>query len=89
MTIKGQMMAAAVAGLFASAAAPAAHAGTPPAKKVHCEGINSCSGKGACKSAHNACAGKNGCKGKGWLEVSEKECKDKGGKVVTDSPSHK
>ena len=49
---------------------------------VHCMGINTCAGKGACMTADNGCAGKNSCTGKGFLDVaSEQECKDKGGKV--------
>lgn len=81
MTTKGALLAAAVAGLFASAlpATPAMAGG-----KVHCAGVNACKGKGGCHSADNACKGQNGCKGKGWMEMSEKDCKDKGGTVVTE-----
>jgi hypothetical protein len=50
--------------------------------KVHCAGINSCAGKGACKSENNACAGKNGCGGQGWVEVTDDDCKAKNGKVI-------
>jgi hypothetical protein len=81
MSTKGTLVAALAAGLFASATPLIAHAGDT-AGKVHCEGVNSCKGKGGCHSASNACAGKNGCKGKGWMEMSEKDCKDKGGKVA-------
>jgi hypothetical protein len=86
MTIKGKIIAASVASLFATAMPLLAHADDKaPAAKTHCAGANSCSGKGQCKSATNACAGKNGCKGKGWVETaSAKECTDKGGKVVDD-----
>jgi uncharacterized membrane protein len=84
--VKGALVAATVASLFA-AAAPLASAETPAQGKVHCEGINSCKGKGACKSATNDCKGKNGCKGKGFVVTeTEKECRDKGGKPVQPPP---
>ena len=54
-------------------------------KKVHCAGINSCKGKGACKSATSSCKGMNECKGKGWNEMSSADCTKKGGTVVTDA----
>ncbi len=79
MSTKGALIAAMAAGLFAGAPAIANAADSG---KVHCEGVNSCKGKGSCHSASNACAGKNGCKGKGWMEMSDKDCKDKGGKVT-------
>jgi hypothetical protein len=78
MTTKGALVAAAVAGLFASAMPMVASA---KAAKVHCSGVNACKGKGGCKGADNACKGQNGCKGKGWVEMSEKSCKGKGGTV--------
>jgi hypothetical protein len=80
MSNKGALIAAMAAGIF-SAGAPAL-ANAADTAKVHCEGVNSCKGKGSCHSSANSCAGKNGCKGKGWMEMSEKECKDKGGKVT-------
>ena len=76
----GALVAVAVAGLF-TAAAPV-FAAPKGGGKVHCQGVNECKGKGACKSATNACAGKNECKGKGWIEASEKECSSKGGTVA-------
>ena len=79
MSTKGALIAAAVAGLFTTAAPLVASAKDA---KVHCQGVNSCKGKSACKSADNSCKGQNGCKGKGWTEMSEKQCKDKGGTVV-------
>ena len=75
----GAVVAAAVAGLFlagkamAQDAAKAAGAKTE-AKKIHCEGVNECKGKGACKGAENSCAGKNGCKGKAWMEMTQADC---------------
>ena len=80
MSTKGALIAAMAAGLF-SAAAPLVASAADDAK-IHCQGVNSCKGKGSCHSAANSCAGKNGCKGKGWMEMTEKECKDKGGKVT-------
>jgi hypothetical protein len=79
MSTKGALIAAAVAGFFTTAAPLMASAKDA---KVHCQGVNSCKGKSACKSADNSCKGQNGCKGKGWTEMSEKQCKDKGGTVV-------
>jgi uncharacterized membrane protein len=32
--------------------------------KVKCFGLNSCKGKGSCKTAMNECKGKNSCQGK-------------------------
>jgi hypothetical protein len=84
MNTRNAILASAVASLFLAGAARAD--GKTEMKKsstVKCTGINSCGGKGACKSADNACSGKNSCKGKGWTATaSEKECTDQGGKVV-------
>lgn len=82
ISTKGTLIATLAAGLFAAAVPTAGSAADSAAGKVHCEGVNSCKGTGACHSASNACARQNGCKGKGWVETSEKECKDKGGKVA-------
>ena len=81
MTTKGAFIAAAVAGLFASAAPITVAAAD---STVHCQGVNACKGKGACAGANNSCSGQNSCKGKGWVEVSAKECKDQKGTVVAD-----
>jgi hypothetical protein len=80
MTMKGAVVAGAVAGLFATMtpAIVKADAG----KKVHCAGVNACKGKGACKSATSSCKGMNDCKGKGWVEMDEKECTAKKGTVA-------
>jgi uncharacterized membrane protein len=84
MSIKGTMIAAAVAGLFTAGVAGVASAA--PAKKggeeVVCDGINACKGQGSCAGAGHACAGQNGCKGQGHTKVSKDECLAKGGKVV-------
>jgi hypothetical protein len=85
-TMKGALIATAVAGLFAGSPALAkgkAKANKAAASVVQCAGINECKGKGACSGADNACKSKNECKGKGWVETkSAKECTDKGGTVV-------
>ena len=83
-TLKGAVIASAVASLFAVGAY--AQGDTKPAadKGVKCSGTNSCKGTGACAGADHGCAGKNSCKGTGWSYTkTEKECTDKGGKVVT------
>src|SRR6266851_3670536 len=72
-TIKGALIASAVAALFAANPALAQDKGKAKkaaAKVVHCGGINDCKSK-------------NSCKGQGYLETkTEKECLDKGGKVL-------
>lgn len=82
--ITGALVATAVAGLFVAGAAKAADTAPATGAKVKCEGINSCKGKGACKSADHGCAGQNGCAGKGWVETTKEECAAKNGKVVTN-----
>ena len=81
MTVKGAIVASAVAGLFATAVPAVVHA--KGGAKVKCSGINDCKGKGNCKSATSSCKGMNDCKGKGWIETSSKECTAKKGTVVT------
>lgn len=54
------------------------------AEKVHCYGINSCKGKGACAGAGHDCKGKNACKGQGWTALTAKACKAKKG--TTEEP---
>jgi len=82
--VRGALIAAAVAGLFATGHAFAADTekGSGDAGKVKCMGGNSCKGKGACATGDHSCAGQNSCKGKGWIETSEADCKAAGGKVV-------
>ena len=56
-------------------------------KEPHvCRGLNTCRGKGACKTAKNACKGKNACAGQGGCATAEKhacagnnKCKGQGG----------
>jgi uncharacterized membrane protein len=85
-SMKGAVIAAAVAGIFSAKVALADHheAAAEGAKeaKVHCEGINSCKGKGECGGAGHDCAGKNECKGKGWISTTAADCKAKGGTVA-------
>jgi hypothetical protein len=71
-------IAAAVAAVFSGAGflAPAA-----AGEYVKCFGVNSCEGRGACKSAYNGCSGENACKGRGYLNMTAAKCKAKGGTV--------
>ncbi len=82
MSIKGMMIAASVAGLFATGAARVASAADKKGEEITCSGINSCKGQGSCHGAGHACAGKNGCKGQGNSKVSKDDCLAKGGKIV-------
>ena len=82
MSIKGMMIAASVAGMFATGAARVASAADKKGEEVMCAGINACKGQGSCHSAGNACAGKNGCKGQGNTKTTKAECDAKGGKIV-------
>jgi len=64
-------LAAAAAVMFSTAFVGTASADEA---KVKCEGVNSCKGKSACKSANNSCKGQNSCKGKGFLEMTQAKC---------------
>ncbi len=77
--VKGAIIATAVASMFLVKGVMAQEGGKAEAKKVHCEGVNECKGKGGCNGAGHECAGKNACKGKGWVEMSADACKAKGG----------
>jgi hypothetical protein len=86
-TIKGALIATAVASLFAAGPASAGEKHKGKAKEaektvVQCAGVNECKGKGNCSGASNSCASQNECKGKGWVELSAKDCKAKGGTEV-------
>ena len=86
-TLKGAVIASAVASLFAANAFAQAPAPAPAAKGVKCSGTNACKGQGACAGAKNSCAGKNSCKGQGFtLQKSDADCTAKGGKVIPDAP---
>ncbi|HKA90377.1 MAG TPA: hypothetical protein VKE22_22095 [Haliangiales bacterium] len=89
MTLKGSLIASAVAGLFAISAAPAFAGEEKDTDQVKCGGVNSCKGTGACGGADHGCAGKNACKGQGWTKTTRKECKDKGGKVIAAADEKK
>ena len=65
-------LAAAAAVMFSTALVGTASAADEA--KVKCEGVNSCKGKSACKSANKSCKGQNSCKGKGFLEMSKADC---------------
>jgi len=80
MSIKGAMIAASVAGLFAVGASSVAFA--KKGDEVMCSGVNACKGLSACKGGDNACKGKNGCKGQGNMKMSKADCEAKGGKAV-------
>ena len=69
--ITGIALAVAAAGMFMTVAVPTASAHSA---KVMCEGVNSCKGKGACKTANNGCKHQNACKGQGVLKLSQKKC---------------
>jgi len=69
--LSGVALAAAAAFMFSTVAVTTARADEA---KVKCEGVNSCKGHSACKSAHNACKGQNSCKGQGFLEMTKSEC---------------
>ena len=64
-------LAAAAAVMFSNAFVTTASADEA---KVKCEGVNSCKGKSACKSANNSCKGQNSCKGKGFVEMTQAQC---------------
>jgi len=82
-SLKGALIAGAVAGLFAAGPALAKEKTKEAPKVVRCGGINECKGKGSCSGADNSCKSQNACKGQGWVEAkSAKACKDKGGKVL-------
>ena len=85
-SMKGAVIAAAVAGIFSARVALAGDEGGAAKgaaeAKVHCQGINACKGHGECGGAGHDCAGKNECKGKGWISATAADCKAKGGTVA-------
>lgn len=82
MSIKGMMIAASVAGLFATGTAGFAAAADKKGEEITCTGINACKGQGSCHGAGHACAGKNGCKGQGNTKTTKADCEAKGGKIA-------
>jgi hypothetical protein len=84
-SMKGAVIAAAVAGIFSARIALAEEGATTQGAteaKVHCQGINSCKGHGECGGSGHDCAGKNECKGKGWIETTAANCTAKGGTIA-------
>ena len=85
-TIKGAMIASAVAALFGCAGSTQQTAAAPSGSggdSAKCFGINSCKGQGTCSTADHSCGKHTPCKGQGWLPVdSAEECAGKGGKVI-------
>jgi hypothetical protein len=69
--LSGIALAAAAAIMFSTVAATSAGADEA---KVKCQGVNSCKGQSACKSANNACKGQNSCKGKGFVQMTQAQC---------------
>jgi hypothetical protein len=80
-TLKGTLIAASVAGLFAAGVQPA-YAADNDGEQVMCYGINECKGHGSCAGHGHSCSGKNGCKGQGDSKVTRKDCAAKGGTVT-------
>jgi hypothetical protein len=81
---KSLLLATAAAALFTSGQLTTAEEGanTTTEAKVHCGGVNACTGTSECKSATNACKGQNKCAGQGWLSMTKEECEKKGGKIL-------
>jgi hypothetical protein len=72
--ITGLAIAAAAAGLFATASVSTAFAAEEG--KIKCEASTACKGHSECKTATSACKGQNACKGTGWTyQKSEADCK--------------
>ena len=86
-TVKGAMIASAVAAMFsACATTQAGKSDSMSGAMVKCGGVNSCKGQGNCKAVSNSCKGQNGCKGQGWIPTgTEKDCTDKGGNIVASA----
>ncbi|HET6344786.1 MAG TPA: hypothetical protein VFH51_07625 [Myxococcota bacterium] len=82
-TVKGAVIASAVASMFGAVALQPQAARAADEGKVKCEAGNACNGKSACHTAKNSCAGQNKCKGQGWVWAKDAaECKKLGGKVT-------
>lgn len=88
--MKGNKLAGVIAAAAALAfvTAPVTSTLAQASSKVACHGVNSCKGKGACKTADNSCKGQNSCKGKGVkMMKNEARCKKAGGTVETPASS--
>jgi len=82
-SVKGALIATAVAGLFMAHAALAGETAGGNDSEVKCMGVNECKGKGGCGvQGKHECAGENECKGKGWIKLSKEDCQKKGGTVL-------
>ena len=84
MKISNLLIAAAVTGIlsgagatFQRAAAAVADATADGAEKHACAGLNSCKGKGGCKTEKHECKAHNECKGQGGCATAKHECKGK------------
>ncbi len=76
----------ATAAALAFVTAPITSTLAQASSKVACYGLNSCKGKGSCKTVDNNCKGHNSCKGKGVkMMKSEASCKKAGGSVEKPS----
>lgn len=82
-SLKGALIATAVAGLFMAHGALAGETEGGTDSNVKCLGVNECKGKSACGvPGKHGCHGENECKGKGWISLSKAECEKKGGTVL-------
>jgi hypothetical protein len=82
-SVKGALIATAVAGLFMAQGALADHHEGGEGAEVKCLGVNECKGKSACGvPGKHDCHGQNECKGKGWIKLSQEDCTKKGGTVL-------
>lgn len=76
----GATLVTAAALAFSTAPITSAFANTHHTGEVKCFGLNSCKGKGGCKSNLNSCKGKNSCEHKGVeMKKSKQECVKEGG----------
>ena len=73
---KSALIGAALSGLIMTAGCASMDGSTGGTQVAmgQCHGVNSCKGKGECKTAVSSCEGKNDCKGKGWITMSKSEC---------------
>ncbi|HEV2613234.1 MAG TPA: hypothetical protein VGV92_00825 [Gammaproteobacteria bacterium] len=85
---KHAIIAAVIAGLFATESYAATTSSTTPAPTpaVKCMGVHNCKSMGACKSGANGCGGKNACRAIDPKSIvtnlTAQQCDDKGGTVV-------
>ncbi|HEV2613221.1 MAG TPA: hypothetical protein VGV92_00760 [Gammaproteobacteria bacterium] len=84
---KRAIIAAVIAGLFATESYAATPSSTPvAAPTVNCMGVHNCKSMGACKSGANGCGGKNACRAINPKSIvtnlTAQQCDDKGGTVV-------